>query len=219
MPAAQENVHRPRRWPMLPQQHRWLFRSTTKRHGRSEWGIFFDPDGDPPTYTWYQTGSPNPLPRVSLPSWCCRWDQFHHAGSQRWAGLKPANHHGSSHHARTGRRAVAGGGHCGCFQGTTSDSDPQRRAGFDRPENPTAAINQLQAFQNQVGAQFSPLDPALAESLIDERKASSMPFLAAWLHTHILRPRPIQRQNAFELFRNASAGLHHEHPPTWWIGK
>jgi hypothetical protein len=33
-------------------------------------------------------------------------------------------------------------------------------------ENPVAAINQLQAFQNQVQAQVAPLDPELAESLI-----------------------------------------------------
>jgi len=34
--------------------------------------------------------------------------------------------------------------------------------------NPTVAINQLQAFQNKVTAQISSLDPALAQSLIDE---------------------------------------------------
>ncbi|MDD5139888.1 MAG: immunoglobulin domain-containing protein [Verrucomicrobiales bacterium] len=39
-------------------------------------------------------------------------------------------------------------------------------ASIDR-SNPTAAINQLQAFQNQVAAQISPLDPELAQSLID----------------------------------------------------
>jgi hypothetical protein len=33
--------------------------------------------------------------------------------------------------------------------------------------NPTAAINQLQAFQNKVIAQISPLDPELAQTLID----------------------------------------------------
>jgi FIMAH domain len=34
--------------------------------------------------------------------------------------------------------------------------------------NPTAAINQLQAFQNQVNAQIAPLDPALAQILITD---------------------------------------------------
>ena len=34
--------------------------------------------------------------------------------------------------------------------------------------NPTAAINQLQAFQNQVTAQIAPLDPTLAGTLIDD---------------------------------------------------
>ncbi len=34
--------------------------------------------------------------------------------------------------------------------------------------NPTAAINQLQAFQNQVRAQITPLDSALADTLINE---------------------------------------------------
>jgi hypothetical protein len=38
-------------------------------------------------------------------------------------------------------------------------------ASLDR-SNPTAAINQLQAFQNQVRAQVSPLDPLLAEHFI-----------------------------------------------------
>jgi Ig-like domain-containing protein/FIMAH domain-containing protein len=33
--------------------------------------------------------------------------------------------------------------------------------------NPTAAINQLQAFQNQISAQVAPLDPALAQTLIN----------------------------------------------------
>ncbi len=37
--------------------------------------------------------------------------------------------------------------------------------------NPTAAIHQLQAFQNQVSAQISPLDPTLAQSLIDEAQS------------------------------------------------
>jgi hypothetical protein len=37
--------------------------------------------------------------------------------------------------------------------------------------NPTAAINQLQAFQNLVSAQISPLDPALAQTLIDEAQS------------------------------------------------
>jgi len=38
-------------------------------------------------------------------------------------------------------------------------------AAIDR-SNPTAAINQLQAFQNKVRAQVSPLDPELAETFI-----------------------------------------------------
>jgi hypothetical protein len=38
-------------------------------------------------------------------------------------------------------------------------------ASIDR-SNPTAAINQLQAFQNQVRAQVAPLDAALADTFI-----------------------------------------------------
>jgi hypothetical protein len=38
-------------------------------------------------------------------------------------------------------------------------------AAIDR-SSPTAAINQLQAFQNQVRAQVAPLNPALADSFI-----------------------------------------------------
>ena len=34
--------------------------------------------------------------------------------------------------------------------------------------NPTAAINQLQAFQNQITAQVAPLDPTLAGTLIND---------------------------------------------------
>jgi hypothetical protein len=34
--------------------------------------------------------------------------------------------------------------------------------------NPTAAINQLQAFQNQISAQVAPLDPTLAGTLIND---------------------------------------------------
>ena len=37
--------------------------------------------------------------------------------------------------------------------------------------HPMAAINQLQAFQHQVSAQISPLDPALAQTLIDEAQS------------------------------------------------
>lgn len=37
--------------------------------------------------------------------------------------------------------------------------------------NPTAAINQLQAFQNKVRAQIAPLDPALADTLIGDAQA------------------------------------------------
>jgi hypothetical protein len=34
--------------------------------------------------------------------------------------------------------------------------------------NPTAAINQLQAFQNQITAQVAPLNPSLADTLIND---------------------------------------------------
>jgi hypothetical protein len=40
-------------------------------------------------------------------------------------------------------------------------------AAIDR-SNVTAAVNQLQAFQSKVAAQISPLDPVLAQSLIDD---------------------------------------------------
>jgi hypothetical protein len=43
-------------------------------------------------------------------------------------------------------------------------------ASIDR-SNPTAAINQLQAFQNQVRAQVEPLDSALAQDLIQTAQA------------------------------------------------
>lgn len=43
-------------------------------------------------------------------------------------------------------------------------------ASIDR-SNPTAAVNQLQAFQNQVNAQLKSVDPSTAESLIDQAQA------------------------------------------------
>ena len=126
-----------------------------------------DPDGDPLQYLWFETGATNAFATgvvavVTLPlgtnslelvvsdGWAVSVDQFYvevittAQATERLAG------------------AVAGG---------VSRDQPliatlyAALAAIDR-SNPTAAMNQLLAFQNQIRAQVAPIDPVLAEQFI-----------------------------------------------------
>jgi len=126
-----------------------------------------DADGDPLQYHWFEAGSAEPLATgvvavVTLPVGSnvltLTVDDGLATGSQTFAVevITPA---------QAAERLVA----------LVNSGAPKPQpliatlsaalAAIDR-SNPTAAINQLMAFQNQVRAQVSPLDPTLAETFI-----------------------------------------------------
>jgi hypothetical protein len=134
--------------------------------------LSYDPDGDSLQYVWYQTGSTDPLATgviavVVLP---VGTNSIMLAVSD---GLAPRQQT-ITVQVITFAQAVEQ------LQAAVitdvSKAQPLMAklnaalGSIDR-SNPIAAINQLQAFQNQVSAQISPLDPALAQSLIDEAQS------------------------------------------------
>jgi hypothetical protein len=126
-----------------------------------------DPDGDPLQYQWFETGTADPLATglvavVTLPvgsnALTLVVGDGLATGSQMFAVevLTPV---------QAAERLVA------LAESGAPRSQPliatlsAALAAIDR-SNPTAAINQLQAFQNKVRVQVLPLDPALAEQFI-----------------------------------------------------
>jgi hypothetical protein len=134
--------------------------------------LSYDPDGNSLTYTWYQTGSPNPLATgviavVVLPVGTNSITLSVNDGlasSQQTITVQVI----TIVQAVTQLQAAV--------IADVSKAQPliatlnAALGSIDR-SNPAAAINQLQAFQNQVSAQISPLDPALAQTLIDEAQS------------------------------------------------
>jgi len=128
-----------------------------------------DPNGRPLQYTWYQTGSPNPLATgviavVVLP-----------VGTN---SITLMVSDGLASSGQTITVAVITLAQAVDQLEAVVNADVAKQqslaailnaalGSIDR-SNPTAAINQLQAFQNQVSAQISPLNSALANTLIDE---------------------------------------------------
>jgi len=132
-----------------------------------------DPNGKPLQYTWYQTGSPNPLATgviavVVLP-----------VGTN---SITLVVNDGPASSQQTILVAVITLAQAvDQLEAVVNDADISHKqsliaslnaalGAIDR-SNPTAAINQLQAFQNKVTAQISPVDPALAQTLIDEAQS------------------------------------------------
>jgi hypothetical protein len=127
-----------------------------------------DPDGDALQYTWYLTGAANPLATgivavVVLPVGTNSITLVANDGlasSQQTIPVEVITI------AQAVERLQA------VVNTDVSKEQPliatlnAALAAIER-SNPTAAINQLQAFQNQVSAQIAPLDATLAQSLID----------------------------------------------------
>jgi hypothetical protein len=145
-----------------------------------------DPDGDSLQYTWYQTGSSNPLATgiiavVVLPVGTNSITLFVSDGlasSQQTITVQVVTL------AQAVQQLQA------AVLADVSKAQPliatlnAALGSIDR-SNPTAAINQLQAFQNKVSAQISPLNPALAQTLIDEAQNIINALSGAASHTPI----------------------------------
>ncbi|MDD5139086.1 MAG: FG-GAP-like repeat-containing protein [Verrucomicrobiales bacterium] len=129
--------------------------------------LSFDPDGDSLQYYWYQTGALDPLAAgivavVALP-----------VGTNSITLL--VNDGLASNQNTIAVEVITLAQAVDRLKDAVADVSQKQSliailnaalASIDR-SNPTAAINQFQAFQNQVSAQISPLDPELAQSLID----------------------------------------------------
>ncbi len=128
-----------------------------------------DPNGRPLQYTWYQTGSPDPLATgviavVVLPVGTNSITLMVSDGlASSWQTITVAVI--TLAQAVDQLEAVVNAD-VAKQQSLTAILNAALGA-IDR-SNPTAAINQLQAFQNQVSAQISPLNSTLANTLIDE---------------------------------------------------
>ena len=127
-----------------------------------------DPDGDPLQYYWFAAGATNPIATgvvamVTLPvgsnALTLTVSDGLASGSQTFAVevITPAQAV-----ERLVALAESGAPRSQPLIATLSAA----LAAIDR-SNPTAAINQLQAFQNKVRAQVIPLDPVLADQFIE----------------------------------------------------
>lgn len=80
-------------------------------------------------------------------------------------------------------------------------------AAIDR-SNPTAALNQLHAFQNQVQAQLAPLDPSLAQTLIDEAQSIIDAIIGGGgVHSHAALASSLQPNGKIHI---KFAGMHQQ---------
>jgi hypothetical protein len=126
-----------------------------------------DPDGDPLRYLWFETGATNELATgvvavVTLPLGT-NWLEL--VVSDGWAAsTDPCCVEVLTTAQATERLALAVTGGVDRNQPLIA-SLSATLAAIDR-SNPTAAMNQLQAFQSQVRAQITPLDPVLADQFI-----------------------------------------------------
>lgn len=126
-----------------------------------------DPDGDPLSYRWFRTGATNAFASgvvavVTLPLGTNRLELV---VSDGWAASAASFFVEVLTTAQATERLA---------DAVTDGVDRNRPliaklqaalAAIDR-SNPTAAMNQLQAFQHQVRSQIAPMDPALAEQFI-----------------------------------------------------
>ena len=132
-----------------------------------------DPNGKPLQYTWYQTGSTTPLATgviavVVLPvgtNSITLMVSDGLASSQQTISVAVI----TLAQAVDQLEAVVNDADISQKQSLIASLNAALGA-IDR-SNPTAAINQLQAFQNKVTAQISPLDPELAQTLIDSAQS------------------------------------------------
>ncbi len=129
--------------------------------------LSFDPDGDSLQYVWYQTGAADPLATgivavVVLPVGTNSITLQVSDGLASGQNMITVEVITLAQAVERLKDAVADVAHKQSLIASLNAA----LGSIDR-SNPTAAINQLQAFQNQVIAQISPVDPALAQSLID----------------------------------------------------
>jgi len=137
--------------------------ATVVLHG----SLSFDLDGDSLQYFWYQTGAPNPIATgvvavVVLPVGTNSITLLVSDGLASDQQAIVVEVITLEQAVERLKDAVADVAHKQPLIASLNAA----LASINR-SNPTAAINQLQAFQNKVIAQISPLDPALAQSLID----------------------------------------------------
>ena len=128
--------------------------------------LSFDPDGDSLQYYWYQTGALNPLATgivavVTLPVGTNLITLLVNDGLASNQDTITVEVITLVQAVERLKDAVADVSHKQSLIASLNAA----LASIDR-SNPTAAINQLSAFQSKVIAQISPLDPALAQSLI-----------------------------------------------------
>ncbi len=126
-----------------------------------------DPDGDLLQYTWYEAANPTPVAHgvlavVPLPV------GVHELMLVAEDGMLEATHAVTVEVLTAGQAAerLAAAAEAGLSRARPLLATISAAvASIDR-NNPVSAINQLLAFQSQVGAQVTPLDPVLADDLL-----------------------------------------------------
>jgi hypothetical protein len=131
----------------------------------------YDPDGDTLRYTWFNTGSTNVLTNgvvavVILP---VGTNSITLTVSDDLATDSQTRNVEVITLAQAISRLIDAAGDASGKQSLLATLRAALAA-IDR-SNPTAAINQLRAFQNQVSAQLGPIDSVTAQALIDQAQS------------------------------------------------